>query len=84
MIGTNTYQLSMEHAIVQERGQVTIPKPIRDRFGLTAGTELEFREDEGRIVVRKVESIDALDQLYGLAGTGRRTDDVVKRLRGEV
>lgn len=35
------------------KGQVTIPKEIRDRLGLQVGDMLEFRLDsEGRLVVR--------------------------------
>ena len=42
------------NAILSEKGQVTIPKPIRDDLGLEAGSVLEFTEDEGRIIVRKI------------------------------
>ena len=38
---------------VGERGQVTIPKDIRDRFGITAETEVEFRVERQAIVLRK-------------------------------
>jgi len=39
---------------IGERGQVTIPKKIRDRFGLTANTDIEFRVAKGAIVLEKV------------------------------
>jgi AbrB family looped-hinge helix DNA binding protein len=38
---------------VGERGQVTIPKEIRDRFGLGPDTEVEFRIVSGSIVLKK-------------------------------
>jgi AbrB family looped-hinge helix DNA binding protein len=38
---------------VGERGQITIPKEIRDKFGLTAGTEVEFHVTDGSIVLKK-------------------------------
>ena len=38
---------------IGERGQVTIPKDIRDRFGLGPETEVEFRVVHGSIVLRK-------------------------------
>jgi AbrB family looped-hinge helix DNA binding protein len=38
---------------VGERGQVTIPKEIRDRFGLGPDTEVEFRIVGGSIVLKK-------------------------------
>ncbi|HEY6344221.1 MAG TPA: AbrB/MazE/SpoVT family DNA-binding domain-containing protein [Bryobacteraceae bacterium] len=38
---------------IGERGQVTIPKDIRDRFGLGPETEVEFRVVAGNIVLKK-------------------------------
>ena len=38
---------------IGERGQVTIPKDIRDRFGLGPETEVEFRVLRGSILLRK-------------------------------
>ncbi len=42
------------NAILSEKGQVTIPKAIRDELGLVPGSVLDFSEAEGRIIVRKV------------------------------
>ncbi len=38
---------------VTEKGQITIPKEIRDALGIGAGTEVEFERDKDTIVVRK-------------------------------
>ena len=38
---------------IGERGQITIPKGIRDRFGLASGTEVEFRVANGSITLKK-------------------------------
>jgi AbrB family looped-hinge helix DNA binding protein len=38
---------------VGERGQVTIPKALRDRFGLRAKTEVEFHLEGDAIVLKK-------------------------------
>jgi len=38
---------------IGERGQVTIPKDIRDRFGLGPDTDVEFRIVNGFIVMKK-------------------------------
>lgn len=38
---------------IGERGQVTIPKEIRDKFGLGPETEVEFREVNGAILLKK-------------------------------
>lgn len=38
---------------IGERGQVTIPKEIREQFGLGPETEVEFRVVAGSIVLKK-------------------------------
>ena len=38
---------------IGERGQVTIPKEIRDRFSLGPETEVEFSVVHGAIVLKK-------------------------------
>ncbi len=38
---------------VTEKGQVTIPKHIRDKAGIRPGTEVDFRLEEGRIQIVK-------------------------------
>lgn len=38
---------------VTTKGQVTIPKTIRDQLGLLPGAEVEFIPDEGEVRVRK-------------------------------
>ncbi len=38
---------------IGERGQVTIPKEIRDRFGLGPETDVEFRVINGSILLTK-------------------------------
>lgn len=40
-------------AIVAERGQITLPKPVRDALGLSKGSVLKVELDGGRIVLRK-------------------------------
>jgi len=69
-------------AKVAERGQVTIPKALRERLGIRPGTVLEFEEDQGRLVAVKAAAMYPLDQFYGKLGRGRRTDDVMHELRG--
>lgn len=38
---------------VTEKGQVTIPKELRDALGIGTGTEVEFERREDTIVLRK-------------------------------
>ncbi len=45
-----SYYLCMK---IGERGQVTIPKKIRDQFGLGPDVEVEFHVENESIVLRK-------------------------------
>ncbi len=38
---------------IGERGQVTIPKAFRDRFGLSGSSEVEFVVERGELILRK-------------------------------
>lgn len=68
-------------ATLAERGQVTIPKAIRDRLGLTAGSVLDFELEGGRLVARKVVD-DPVEELRGCLAQ-QSTDAFLKSLRGE-
>jgi AbrB family looped-hinge helix DNA binding protein len=71
-------------ATVAERGQITLPKQVRDALGLTKGTRLKVELDGGRIVLRK-DVDDALSRLRGrfkLAEGFKSTDDAMRALRG--
>jgi len=68
---------------VSEKGQITIPKRLRDRLGLRAGTVLDFEEDKGRLVGRKLVPADALDELYGILKLPPGgTDAFIREIRG--
>ena len=71
-------------AVVGERGQATIPKVLRDRLGIKAGTLLDFQEIGGKLIVAKVPSNDDLvGRVYGCLGTGLSTDTLLAELRAK-
>jgi antitoxin PrlF len=70
-------------SVVSERGQVTIPKALRDRLGIRAGTELDFEAERGRLVARKVSAQDPVDALYGTLELEGSVDDFIRELRGD-
>ena len=41
-------------ARVSSKGQIAIPKPLRERLGLDRGTDVALREDGGELILRKV------------------------------
>jgi len=71
-------------AVVSEKGQVTIPKAIRDRLGIRPGQVLDFESEGGRLVGVKAVPADAIDAVYGIFGDGRSTDEIMRFLRDEV
>ena len=75
------------------KGQVTIPKRIRDYLGLKPGTEVEFAfANNGQVVVKqhamanpaeqRERFVRALQALRGSAGLGMSTDEVMRLTRG--
>lgn len=68
---------------VSERGQVTIPKKIREQFGLGANTEVEFVVREGRLelVPGKKSRRKKIDAIYGKKHFNKTTDELMRLLR---
>ena len=67
---------------VTERGQVTIPKSLRERLGIQPGQVVEFSEVDGSIVLRRTTTEHPVDQIFGILQTVRGTDDLMEELRG--
>ncbi len=70
-------------AIVADRGQVTIPKALRQRLGIRPKTVLDFSEENGVLLARKAEESDAVGEVMGCLKLDRTTDDIVADLRGK-
>lgn len=70
-------------AILSEKGQITIPKAIRDSLGLDAGTVIEFNAVNGRLVGRKRIAEDVFKKWrgHGALPKGMAVDDYLKRTR---
>ena len=51
-------------ATVAERGQITLPKAVRDALGLTKGSVLKVELEGSRIVLRKSVD-DAISRVRG-------------------
>jgi AbrB family looped-hinge helix DNA binding protein len=69
------------------KGQVTIPKPVRDLLGIAPGDAVDFElARDGRIVLVKVDgrpSVSRFEALRGRAGAGLSTDEIMTLTRGE-
>lgn len=68
-------------AIVADRGQVTIPKKIRERLGIVPRTVLEFHEEDGRLIAVKALEEDPVSKVLGCLHSKPITDIIMADLR---
>jgi AbrB family looped-hinge helix DNA binding protein len=72
---------------VTRKGQVTIPKRVRDRLEIVPGSRVEFQlTPAGNVIILKVggeEPASRFDALRGRAGAGMTTDQIMALTRGE-
>lgn len=73
---------------VSEKGQVTIPKDLRDALGIGSGTEVEFERHQDTIVVRKADAgptrgQQLADRLRGRGDVRLTTDEIMALTRAE-
>ena len=68
---------------ISNRGQVTIPKRLRDRFGFNPNVDVVITPTQDGLLIRKhTVARHPVDRIYGiLAGVGR-TNDYVDEIRG--
>ncbi|MEM9713807.1 MAG: AbrB/MazE/SpoVT family DNA-binding domain-containing protein [Actinomycetota bacterium] len=72
---------------VTEKGQITIPKLLRDELGIGAGTEVEFERVDDAIIVRKASDAPTrgqqlADRLRGRGDIAMTTDEILALTRG--
>ncbi|HEX2082380.1 MAG TPA: AbrB/MazE/SpoVT family DNA-binding domain-containing protein [Xanthomonadaceae bacterium] len=70
--------------IVAERGQITLPKAVRDALGLSKGSVLKVELEHGRIVLRKSVD-DAISRARGrfrLDQGFASTEQAMRAIRG--
>ncbi len=74
---------------VTRKGQVTIPKSVRDRLAIKPGTAVDFElAADGRVVLVKTGATrgkrrSAFARLRGSAGRGLSTDEIMALTRGD-
>lgn len=69
---------------VTQKGQVTIPKDVRESLGIKPGSSVKFKVVEGKCVVEKEIKENKLEKWVGYLKSKKRTDELMKELRGEV
>jgi AbrB family looped-hinge helix DNA binding protein len=71
---------------ITTKGQVTIPKRLRDHLGLKPGSNVDFElMDDGRVVLRpdRPPPQNRFVRLRGSAKAGLSTDELMVLTRGE-
>lgn len=79
---------------ITSKRQVTIPKAIRDRAGITPATDLDVAYENGKVVIEKVAFDEASkrrrrrefnewrERVPGTADAGLTTDEIMDMTRG--
>lgn len=74
---------------VTRKGQVTIPKPVRDRLNIKPGNAVDFElAADGRVVLVKAgrkpaARRDGFDRIRGSGKGSMTTDEIMALTRGE-
>jgi AbrB family looped-hinge helix DNA binding protein len=74
----------MYRAKVTSKGQITVPKEIRDKLGIRQGDELVFRETAAVYLIEKKVPESPFDKHIGSLShlEGSDPDTLVKEMRG--
>jgi len=68
---------------IGDRGQVTIPKSIREKYGFVPHMEVEFIPDKYGVLLRKKGPASSpIDGLYGILNKNADTDEYIEAIRG--
>ncbi len=68
---------------ITSKGQVTIPKEIRDKLGIRPGEDLAFEEKNGTFYIKKSLKKSPFDKWVGRLKKyrGQKTDEIIEDLR---
>ncbi len=67
---------------VTSKGQVTIPKKLREKMGLKPGDYLEIKEDATGYIINKKIDKKKIEKYVGILNKEKSSDEIVKELRG--
>jgi AbrB family looped-hinge helix DNA binding protein len=73
---------------ITSKGQVTIPREVREKFGLLPHTEIEFHVEGSTVTIRKSaapakKGRALVERMRGRATVRMTTDEIMRLTRGE-
>lgn len=68
-------------ATVSEKGQITIPKRLRDELAIAPGQAVEVERDGKRLVISKVVARDPLEEVTGIIDLGMSVVEFMRLVR---
>ncbi|AZH26020.1 AbrB/MazE/SpoVT family DNA-binding domain-containing protein [Haloplanus aerogenes] len=69
-----------ERRKIGKRGQVTIPKELRERFGIKGGDDVVIHEEAGKLVIERPVTREELAE--GYRQRAQRTSELADELEG--
>ncbi len=75
----------MPVAKVTSKGQITLPKEVRDNIGIGPGEEVEFQKEEDGYLLKKKVKHSPFDRFVGYLKDkkGKSPDKIIEELRGK-
>ncbi|MEW6067134.1 MAG: AbrB/MazE/SpoVT family DNA-binding domain-containing protein [Nitrospirota bacterium] len=72
-------------AKVTSKGQITLPKKVRDKMGVQSGEGISFEEKDGVFYIKKAVKKSPFDRWVGRLKAQRchKTDEIIEALRGK-
>ena len=68
---------------ISERGQITIPKRLRDRFGMNKDVEIEITPTEhGLLIQKRAAAQHPVERISGILDEAFDVDQYVEEIRG--
>ena len=68
---------------ISKRGQITIPKQIRDRFGIGPNVEVEITPTNDGLLIRKRTALKhPVERVYAILQSNGNTDAYIEKIRG--
>ena len=76
----NSYKTNMK---ISERGQITIPKELRDRFGMHKDVEVEITPiEQGLLIQKRTAAKHPVERVSGILDGIADVDQYIDEMRG--